>query len=185
MSIQFMEKWDQYSLIAELTLKLKDVSPQFGKTVLQKLVYILQEIYKVPCGYDYIFYNYGPYSAGLADDLNFFATMEGVRIEWGGGLGYEIKKADRTEHFRERGKGFLEKYAPEIDKVIKKFGRMHAKELELQSTIMYALKKESLDTDKLVRFVKEIKPYFTHDQIESAYRELKPWLCELGLEQKG
>ncbi|MGI6427995.1 MAG: hypothetical protein ACOX0L_10385 [Natronincolaceae bacterium] len=180
MSIQFMEKWDQYSLIAELTLKLKDVSPQFGKTVLQKLVYILQEIYKVPCGYNYILYNYGPYSAGLADDLNFFATMEGVKIEWGGGLGYEIKEADRTEYFREKGEDFLEKYAPEIDKVIKRFGRMHAKELELQSTIMYALKKESLNKGKLVQFVKEIKPYFTHSQIESSYQKLEPLLCNKG-----
>jgi len=54
--IQFTEKWDQYGLMAELALKLKGVSPQFGKTVLQKLVYILQEIYRVPCGYDYILY---------------------------------------------------------------------------------------------------------------------------------
>ena len=35
MPIQFTEKWDQYGLMAELALKLKGVSPQFGKTVLQ------------------------------------------------------------------------------------------------------------------------------------------------------
>ena len=75
MRAQFMEKWDQYGLIAELALRLKGVSRQFGKTALQKLFYILQEVYRVPLGYDYTLYNYGPYSEELADDLVFLASM--------------------------------------------------------------------------------------------------------------
>lgn len=89
---QFTEKWDQYSLMAELALKLEGVSPQFGKTVLQKLVYILQAIFRVPCGYGYILYNYGPYSEELADDLSFFASMDGVRVEWGRDQDMKLKK---------------------------------------------------------------------------------------------
>lgn len=136
----------------------------------------MQEVYQIPCSYSYILYNYGPYSMELADDLSFFATMEGVKIEWSQGLGYEIKIAGRTEHFRERGKDFLNKYASEIDEVIKKFGGMSAKELELQSTIIYIFKEEPLDKDNLVCRIKEIKPYFTRSEIDNAYRELEPWL---------
>ncbi|NLX01642.1 MAG: HD domain-containing protein [Syntrophomonadaceae bacterium] len=36
MGIKFSERWNQYGVIAELAVKLKGVSPQFGKTVLQK-----------------------------------------------------------------------------------------------------------------------------------------------------
>ncbi|MFY9272091.1 MAG: hypothetical protein WBJ83_09570 [Thermacetogeniaceae bacterium] len=32
----------------------------------------------------------------LADDLNFFASMDGVKIDWSRGLGYEIKEAGKT-----------------------------------------------------------------------------------------
>lgn len=176
MPIQFTEKWDQYGLIAELTLKLKEVSPQFGKTVLQKLVYILQEIYRVPCGYDYILYNYGPYSEVLADDLSFFASMDGVKIDWSRRWGYEIKEADKTAHFRKKGEEFLSKYASQINEVIEKFGGMNAKELELRSTIIYVSKEEPLEEKDLLNRVKEIKPHFSVAEIDSAYKELKPLL---------
>ena len=173
---RFTEKWDQYGLMAELALKLKGVSPQFGKTVLQKLVYILQEVYRVPCGYDYVLYNYGPYSEELADDLNFFASMGGVRINWSRGLGYEIKEAGKTSHFRERGEGFLTKYAPQINGMIKRFGGMNARELELRSTIIYVSREEPLEEEDLLNRVKEIKPHFSVAEIDSAYKELKPLL---------
>jgi len=174
--IQFTEKWDQYGLMAELALKLKGVSPQFGKTVLQKLVYILQEIYRVPCGYDYILYNYGPYSEALADDLSFFASMDGVKIDWSRRLGYEIKEAGKTAHFRNKGEEFLTKYASQINEVIKEFGGMNAKELELRSTILYVSKEEPLEEKDLLNRVKEIKPHFSVAEIDSAYKELKPLL---------
>lgn len=173
MPIQFTEKWDQYGLMAELALKLEGISPQFGKTVLQKLVYILQEVYEVPCGYDYILYNYGPYSEALADDLSFFASMDGVKIEWGQGPGYRIKKDVKTSHFRERGKGFLTKYAPQIEKVVREFGGMNAKELELRSTILYVSREEPLGKEVLLNRVKEIKPHFSVGEIDSAYQELQ------------
>lgn len=81
-------------------------------------------------------YNYGPYSEALADDLSFFASMDGVKIDWSCGLGYEIKEAGKTAHFRKRGEEFLTKYASQINEVIKEFGGMNAKELELRSTII-------------------------------------------------
>ncbi|MFY9140685.1 MAG: hypothetical protein WAO30_08005, partial [Thermacetogeniaceae bacterium] len=176
MPIQFTEKWDQYGLIAELTHKLQRISPQFGKTVLQKLVYILQEIYQVPCGYDFILYNYGPYSEVLADDLNFLASMDGVKIDWSRGLGYEIKVTGKTEHFRDRGKEFLTRYASQIDELVEKFGGLNAKELELRSTIIYVAKEEPLEEKDLLNHVKEIKPYFSVAVIDNAYKELKPLL---------
>jgi uncharacterized protein YwgA len=174
--IQFKEKWDQYGLMAELALKLKGVSPQFGKTVLQKLVYVLQEVYQVPCGYDYILYNYGPYSETLADDLSFLASMDGIRIDWSCGLGYEIKEAGKTGHFRKKGEKFLTQYASQIDEVIKEFGGMSAKELELRSTIIYVSKEEPLEKKDLLNRVKEIKPHFSVAEIDSAYKKLKPLL---------
>jgi uncharacterized protein YwgA len=133
----------------------------------------LQEVYGVPCGYEYILYNYGPYSETLADDLSFLASMDGVKIEWGQGPGYRIKKDVKTSHFKERGKGFLTKYAPQIEKVVEKFGEMNAKELELRSTILYVSREEPLAKEILLNRVKEIKPHFSVSEIDSAYQELQ------------
>ncbi len=176
MATKFMKKWDQYALMADLTLKLEGVSPQFGKTVLQKLVYILQTLYKVPCGYDFRLYNYGPYSAQLANDLDFFETLEGVSIGWSKGRGYKIEKAAKTEHFRKRGKAFLDEYNSKIKNTVEEFGTMSAKELELRSTIIYASKEEALDKETLLSQVKQIKPQFEPGHIKNAYEELEKWL---------
>jgi uncharacterized protein YwgA len=173
MAFQFAERWNQYGIIAELASRLTDVSPQFGKTVLQKLVYILQEVYKVPCDYDYILFNYGPYSDGLAEDLSFFTSMEGVRVEWSKNLGYEISPARRTDHFRERAQVFLEQYQDKITEVIRIFGGMSARELELRSTVIYVSKEKSMDKESLASRVKEIKPHFSEYDVKSAIKELE------------
>jgi len=158
MAVKFTEKWNQYGLIAELAVRLKGVSPQFGKTVLQKLVYILQEVFQVPVGYDYILYNYGPYCAELADDLMFFASLDGVKVEWSDGLGFEIREASKTGHFRKRAEAFLKRYEAQISKAINNFGHMNARELELYSTIIYVAKEGPLTKDELIKRVSEIKP---------------------------
>lgn len=175
MSIRFTENWHQYGLIAELVLKLEGISPQFGKTVMQILIYMLQEIHQVPCGYDYNLQNCSPYSADLNSDLDFLQTLDGVKIDWIKGRGSEIKKTGKTNHFRKKGGYFLEKYKPEIDKVVTNFGRMSARDLDLHSMIIYISKEDALDKDGLIRRVKEIKPYISHGEIVSAYCRLEPY----------
>jgi len=176
MLIQFAERWNQYGIIADLAFKLKDISPQFGKTVLQKLVYILQEIYNVPCDYDYILYNYGPYCGELAEDLSFFSSMGGVKVEWNKSGGYRILPAVKTEHFRQRAKDFLDKYKNEISEVIKNFGWMTARDLELRSTIIFVYKESvrqnNMDKENITSRVKDIKPHFTQEEISSALEQL-------------
>lgn len=176
MVIQFAERWNQYGVIADLALKLKDVSPQFGKTVLQKLVYILQEIYNVPCEYDYILYNYGPYSGDLSEDLSFFASMGGVKVEWSQSMGYKILPADKTEHFRQRAKGFLDQYEDKVNAVVSNFGGMTARDLELRSTIIYvykeSLRNSTTDKNDIISRVRDIKPHFSLDEISDALAQL-------------
>jgi uncharacterized protein YwgA len=172
MAMQFTERWNQYGIIAELASKLEGVSPQFGKTVLQKLVFILQEVYKVPCDYEYTLYNYGPYSNELAGDLSFFASLDGVKVEWNQGLGYKILPAPKTDHFRQKVRAFLDKYKNSIDEVINKFGRMSARELELCSTIIYVFNQSLTGKDDLIFRVKEIKPHFSINEINDAVKQL-------------
>ncbi|MGB4289543.1 MAG: restriction endonuclease, partial [Dethiobacteria bacterium] len=58
--------WERYGLIVELTVRMQAISPQFGKTAIQKMIYLLQAVYTVDYGYEYSFYTYGPYSFDLS-----------------------------------------------------------------------------------------------------------------------
>ena len=70
--------WHRYALVAELTSRLEGKSPWFGKTALQKLVYILQEAFDVDCGYDFQLYTHGPFTSQLLADLDLAESFGAV-----------------------------------------------------------------------------------------------------------
>lgn len=166
--------WEKYGMIAYLAKKIQGLNTQFGKTTIQKLIYILQEIYGVNIGYKYILYNYGPYSQDLASDLDYVAALDGVTISWVNSGGYDIKPGDRNEVFIEKSSGFINLNKEKIDQAIMEFGGYNAKELELRATIIYMVHEhDEKDIEKIVEKVYDLKPYFSCEKIRSAVIELK------------
>ncbi|MDD4951985.1 MAG: hypothetical protein PHV85_05505 [Desulfovibrionaceae bacterium] len=172
--------WQRYALIAELARRLDGVSPQFGKTALQKLVYFLQTIYGVDCGYSYEFYSYGPFTSQLLNDLDLVAHFGGVSVEPGNSMmgGYHIKPKD-VDSIIERATEFLseQQNRKALDSLVETYGRMTAKNLELRATIVYIerdmqRKKIGAKRGEICRLVSEIKPKFSTWEIEQAVDEL-------------
>jgi uncharacterized protein YwgA len=119
---EFKIPWEKYGIIAYLAKAMKHINVQFGKTFLQKMIYILQEIYGVKAGYRYILYNYGPYSEDLASDLDYVAALNGVDVSWVNTGGYSIKPYSDVNIFIDKSKAFLDSYKNEINEVIQTFG---------------------------------------------------------------
>ncbi len=171
--------WFRYALIAELADRLKDISPQFGKTVLQKIVFLLQELYHVNLGYRFDLYMYGPFSTELLQDLDLVESLGGVSVEpvlLGSG-GYQIRPGVQNQRVREKAKDFLKKISDKLDKLLEEFGKCSAKELELYSTIFYVSKElmhsqGTTSRKDLARIVNEIKPKFFPGEIQRAIDEL-------------
>jgi uncharacterized protein YwgA len=63
-----MEKHNQLGLIAYLAERLGQKN-KLGRKSVQKFIHIASELGKVPTGYRFSFYTYGPYSRELAADL--------------------------------------------------------------------------------------------------------------------
>jgi len=175
MKINIDIPWNRYGLISELTSLLKDKCPQFGKTILQKMVYLLQEVYGVKCGYQFDLYTYGPFTSQLLQDLDLVETLNGVRISsvMSAIGGYHIEPGERNEELREKAVEFLRDstVSEAIDSLIEDFGSFNAKQLELLSTIVYVdrdMKDKGLSREKLIQMVGDIKPKFLDSEIEDA-----------------
>ncbi len=164
--------WEKYGLIVELARRIQEVSPQFGKTVLQKLLYLLTTIYEVPTGYEHTLYTYGPYSAELASDVETVSAMEGVLITHGVKSGYEINPGNNADWVCGKSKEFITANSDNIDCLIRDFGFFSAKELELRSTLIFLTKSEKLSREKLKHQLIDLKPYFTETEVYSAIDEL-------------
>ena len=173
--------WNRYALIVELADRLKHRCPQFGKTALQKMVYLLQEVYGVNCGYRFDLYTYGPFSSELLQDLDLVEGMEGVNVVpvISGMGGYQIIPGARSQILKKKAEEFLvsEKVSNALDKLVDEFGGYWAKDLELRSTILYVAKdlrrsRGSVSQTKLARTVKEIKPKLSEAEIQQAINEM-------------
>ncbi len=83
-----------------LIAQLAEITPNLGRTALMKYCYFLQTIRKVPLGYSFSLYSYGPFDSDVLSDLGSAEALGGVktRVEYHpGGYGYRIEKGERTD----------------------------------------------------------------------------------------
>jgi len=179
--MNFELPWTQCGVIAELAKRLNGVSPQFGKTVLQKMVFLLQEVYKVDVGYTFGFHTYGPFAGELLGDLDFAERMEAVfvrPVDGTYGNGYAIEPGNRIDEYLTKATPFLNEHRKELDSLVKAFGSKTAKDLELLTTIVYLNKEimwdeEKMSRDEAIGKIRELKPKFTICDVQHGMDELE------------
>ena len=147
-----------------------------GKTKIQKIVYFLQEAVSVPLGYSFRMHYYGPYSDELDGVLSLAKSVGKIDITPDpNGFGYHVTMG------QEIGRTWLKDYdvskelkGAEIDGAINTLGALETFELELYATIHFIGGPESrLFKEKTLRTVRRLKPKFTADRINHAYRNLQ------------
>ena len=75
-------------------------SKQIGKTIVQKIFYLLT--HEGIVNFNYSMYHYGPYSSGLSGELNFAESTGIVDIKWVEDKGYFIYPTEKLKHFERR-----------------------------------------------------------------------------------
>ncbi len=169
--------WHKYALISYLSAQIGSKG-SFGRTALQKIVYLLQELKCVPSGYSFRFYNYGPYSSALAGDLDYVSALGGVTVSYDSCRNfYEITEGNKSALLISKGNNFIEQNKKLIGDIIRWFGDKQAKYLELIATVVYVSKhKKQLgvkdDTD-LIEKTKQFKPKFSEKEIQLSIAYLK------------
>jgi uncharacterized protein len=166
--------------IAVIT-RMAEKSPHLGRTALMKYCYFLQTLRRVPLGYAFSLYSYGPFDSDVLADLDAAESIGGVKtqvIYYPGGYGYQIEPGDRIEGAKRWGADFLKQYETDIDWVLSQFGNLNSAQLELASTIIYSdressAKSERLTPDQLALRVHDVKPRFSNTQILNLLTDLK------------
>lgn len=144
-----------------------------GRTALMKFAYLLQTVRRVPLGYQFKLYNYGPYDAAVLSDLSqaaMFDAIESETVIFQSGYGYEYSPGEKYEELRQESGAELAEFVDDIDWVLKGFGDWSASRLELLSTVVFAeremqRKQKSAPKSDLCQRVKSIKPHFSDDTI--------------------
>ncbi len=166
--------WQAYALIVHLAKRLN--KKNFGKTKLQKIVYLADKLKRVRVGYDFNFYTYGPFSSDLAADLDYVESLGGVEIVHNQTVNrYEIRPSESADRLESKTEKFFSDNKSAIDEIVDRFGDKQAKDLELLSTIIYVTHSGFSDKDRIVQKTKDLKPRFNKEEIEDAYSQLNEW----------
>jgi uncharacterized protein YwgA len=150
-----------------------------GRTTLMKFAYLLQVIRKVPLGYRFRLYNYGPYDQQVLADAREAEANDLLQSKLvtfpKGGYGYEFLPSEESAKIHSEAVSQCEN---DITWVLDQFGEESASRLELISTLVFACCGESgrLDKSQLVDRVHEIKPHFTKMQIGDTADEISELL---------
>lgn len=173
--------WERYALITELADRLSKTKTQFGKTMLQKLVFLLQESFDLKLGYDFELYTYGPFCTQLLIDLDQVEALNGVEVKpvTSGYGGYEIEPGTQKGLIIKKGVSLLERegISNDLDELIRHFGGLLAVDLELRATIVFVANDhkrlgQDLSIKEMARIVGEIKSKFSEKVIKDAIIEL-------------
>jgi len=170
--------WQKQALIAKLAMDLESTSRQFGKVALQKMMFLLQELFAVPVGYDFELYHVGPFSRDLQADLDYAHFLQAVSIVETPPYGFRILPGAQSETIASRGHAFLARHTRSIEGAEQEFGSMSARELELRATLVYVAKwhqkrAEAPKRDQVVEEVAALKSKYARQEIEEALDELR------------
>lgn len=150
---------------------LVEVVRSSGRTALMKYCFFLQVVRRVPLGYSFTLYSYGPFDSDVMADLQTAEALNVLRSQtvlYPGGYGYSITSGQNAGQINKRYDTFLSPYREDINWVAGTFGHYNASDLELLSTILFvSIREKALSNENIAARVFIVKPHFTMIQIRS------------------
>ena len=177
--MEFIERLGTLTLVVDLAEKR---SALVGHTLMQKLVYLLQQAFKQDLGYRFRLYHYGPYCEDVWADLQTLDNMGALSVSTSpDGYGFVIKTKDRAQQFIEAVDAVALKQ--QIRDLLAELGGQPVSRLELVATTHFMqaeLRRRGHPASEadVVRNVLALKPHFNDAQVVDALRLLswKGWL---------
>ena len=148
------------------TLKKRYPNKQIGKTVIQKLTYILNR--KEITDFHYSLYHYGPYSFQVSEELQFAEDIGIVSVKWMRDKGYFIDATDKLKEFE----NLLTDAEKEIiEKIANKYGKFNAVELSIIATALYLKDELHVPDNQLIDYIRRLKPNYSKEFIKDVLQK--------------
>jgi len=170
-----MEDSRRQVIVLSLVEKMETKGSWCGETHIQKSLYFLQEMLKVPTEFDFVLYKHGPFSFELRDEL---AAMRGNLILELHSNPYPYgpshspgQSADKLKQLYPRTS---KEYEQQIDFISNKLSEKRVAELERLATALYVTLEEGLDESVKTRgrMLNKLKPHVTIEQAIEAIKEV-------------
>ena len=162
------------ALLVEIADRKRDRQGRLGKTAMQKLIYLLQEVWDVDLGYRFTLYTYGPYEAGVARDVDYADALSLLSLDYDHDHGFEITCGPAVSQIDQERQLLCEEVDSRLDELFKHFGDLTARQLELRATLVFIAKDgTSISESELRKQIRHLKPKYDQGEIDEAVDSLR------------
>ncbi len=170
-----MERLKRSAIILFLIESLLKENNWCGETHIQKTTYFLQELLKVPLGFEFILYKHGPYSFDLSDELMAMRADMMVELQSRPPYGPIIVPGPTSKQLKHLFPKTLEKYEREIKFIAKEMAKFNAADLERIATALYVILEKGKtgreETSKMALYITKLKPHISSEQACTALEQ--------------
>lgn len=144
-----------------------------GETHVQKGTYFLQELLRVPLGFEFIFYKHGPYGFDFNDKITCLRADLLLTVKARDPYGPSILLGENSGNFLKRFPKTRERFRSQIEFVAKRLGKKNVTELERLATALFVTKNELPKGSVEARAVRinELKPHVSLPLAQEAVEE--------------
>ncbi len=173
--MKYFDTLERWGVIIKLVEETEKRESRAGHTFIQKLTYLLQELFGIPLGYVFYLYYYGPYSDEVWGDLTAMQDTEFLTITAdSNGYGYWIRTTDKKEWLEDKAANLPEE---RIEELVELLRDQPVRILELIATTHFIYKdlekKERFSENTLVDNLLALKPHFSQKEVKDAFKIVK------------
>jgi hypothetical protein len=166
-----MDRFKKAALLTALAENLRKKGSWCSETHLQKATYFLQELQKVPVGFDFILYKHGPFSFDLRDTLTAMRSDGLFELHQQWPYGPSLIPTQKSKQFRQEYSKTVERYKKQLNFVCDQLGKQNVSELEKLATALYIRIEASSKTEtQRAKYLHSLKPHVSLDDSMEAVK---------------
>ena len=166
-----MKRLERAALLLRIVERAREQGSSCGQIHLQKSTYFVQDLMRVPLGFEFILYKHGPFSFDLRDELTALRADQLLEFESIHRWGAQMAPTDRKDYIHGV---FSDIVDDNISFVAAKLGAKGSAELERLGTALYVTRRTEAGAtvDERSERMTELKPHIPRESARAAVEEV-------------
>jgi hypothetical protein len=173
-----MQQFQRASVVLTLGNELRSQGSWTGETHVQKATYVMQELLRVPTGFEFILYKHGPFSFDLRALLSAMEADSFIRWVPQHPYGPSLEAGVSAEQLLTQFPKKPREYSRQIDFVARKLGPYRVTDLEKLATALYVTHERSGTERKRAQRIHELKLHISIVEAQRAVADLDELTAE-------
>jgi len=148
-----------------------------GRTLIQKTLFVANELHQLQVPFDFILYKHGPYSFDVDNAIHEMSSYRAVKVDPVSGYGVTITPGEGGKFVGKYGGSLLPEAKSAITEASRTLAPMNVKELERIATAVWIYYREGIrEPGRISERLRQLKPHISDKGAQDAVGKLQDLL---------